>query len=131
MVSIFSLDTKVKQASSTPLHKFNANFSSIGKRSHIINLAQDEHMSLGSLIRTYTKHTKKRAHTIFTHWQWFLHNTNHNIQVDEIAFVVGLGGKSNFILHYFPLAQSHHDFSHIVSFTQTQGFGLVSYLLYG
>ncbi len=61
MVSIFFLDTKVKQAFNTPLHKFNANFSAFGRSSHIINLAQDEHMSLRSFTRSCTKHTKKRT----------------------------------------------------------------------
>ncbi len=75
MVFVFSLDTKVKQASSTLVHTFNANFSSFGRSSHIINLAQDEHMSLRSLTRTYMKDTKKRTCIIFTHEHKILHIT--------------------------------------------------------
>jgi hypothetical protein len=75
MVSVFSLDTKVKHAFSTLFHKFNVNFSSFDRSSHIINLAQDEHMSLRSFTRTCMKHTKKKACIIFTHGHKVLYIT--------------------------------------------------------
>jgi hypothetical protein len=116
VVFISFQDTKINQTFATLVRTLNIDSSYFGTSAHTTNFAQVEHnfkkKSNQNLCKA-PKKQKKSSHHFHTKVKKF-RATQNTIQTlsykIKTSFIVSLERKSNFILCYFPLMQSCHDF---------------------